>query len=175
MSREDEFGLEITELRLGLPGGGGGERKEKKRVFLDTVGGGDQEVDFSGNGGGGKHRNMEVAVGWPPVCSYRKRSNNIMKMYVKVSMDGAPFLRKIDINGFKGYSDFIMALENLFGLGDESDCEYKPIYEDKNGDWMLVGFVSWEIFTETCKRLRMKRRVLDGGLQTQNLMRKTEN
>ncbi|KAI3775051.1 hypothetical protein L1987_49619 [Smallanthus sonchifolius] len=172
MAREDQFGLEITELRLGLPVGGG-ERKEKKRVFLDILGGG-EEVDCSGNGGG-KHRNMEVVVGWPPVCSYRKRT--IIKMYVKVSMDGAPFLRKIDINGFKGYSDFIMALENenLFGLGDESNCEYIPIYEDKNGDWMLVGFVSWEIFTETCKRLRMKRRVLDGGLQIQNLMRKTEN
>ncbi|KAJ0745136.1 putative transcription factor interactor and regulator AUX-IAA family [Helianthus annuus] len=170
MSTEDQFGLEITELRLGLPGGGGGgERKVKKRVFLDILGGGD-EVDLCGNGGG-KNRNMEVAVGWPPVCSYRKRT--IIKMYVKVSMDGAPFLRKIDINGFKGYSDFVMALEKLFGLGDE--CEYIPIYEDNNGDWMLVGFVPWEMFTETCKRLRMKKKVLDGGLQTKNLMRKNEN
>ncbi|XP_076889452.1 auxin-induced protein 22A-like [Bidens hawaiensis] len=153
------LGLEITELRLGLPGGGG-ERKEKKRVFLDILGG------DSGNGGGsghGKNRNTGVAVGWPPVCSYRKRT--IIKMYVKVSMDGAPFLRKIDLNGYKGYSDFVRALENLFGLGDE--CEYIPIYEDKDGDWMLVGDVPWEMFTETCKRLRMKKRVSDGGFQTQ--------
>lgn len=28
--------------------------------------------------------------------------------------------------------------------GDECDCEYTPIYEDENGDWMLVGFVPWE-------------------------------
>ncbi|KAJ0674112.1 putative transcription factor interactor and regulator AUX-IAA family [Helianthus annuus] len=126
------LGLEMTELRLGLPGGGGGEKKEKKRVLLDILGGDD--------GGGGKNRNTGVAVGWPPVCSYRKRA--IIKMYVKVSMDGAPFLRKIDINGFKGYSDFIRALENLFGLGDE--CEYTPIYEDKDGDWMLVGDVPWD-------------------------------
>ncbi|KAI3814969.1 hypothetical protein L1987_14618 [Smallanthus sonchifolius] len=160
------FGLDITELRLGLPGagaGGGGEKKEKKRVFLDILGGGGEVDHFSGNDGGcGKNRNTKVAVGWPPVCSYRKRS--MIKMYVKVSMDGAPFLRKIDINGFKGYSDFVRALENLFGLGDE--CEYTPIYEDKDGDWMLVGDVPWEMFTETCKRLRMKKRVLDGGHQT---------
>ncbi|XP_076930939.1 auxin-induced protein IAA6-like [Bidens hawaiensis] len=151
------LGLEITELRLGLPGCGD-ERKEKKRVFLDILGG------DSGDGAGGdvKNRNIGVAVGWPPVCSYRKRT--IIKMYVKVSMDGAPFLRKIDVNGYKGYSDFVRALENLFGLGDE--CEYIPIYEDKDGDWMLVGDVPWETFIETCKRLRMKKRVSDGGFQT---------
>ncbi|KAI3712035.1 hypothetical protein L1987_70584 [Smallanthus sonchifolius] len=158
------FGLDITELRLGLPGGGtgGGGGREKKRVFLDILGGGGELDHFSGNDGGGKNRNTKVAVGWPPVCSYRKRS--MIKMYVKVSMDGAPFLRKIDINGFKGYSDFVRALENLFGLGDE--CDYTPIYEDKDGDWMLVGDVPWEMFTETCKRLRMKKTVLDGGHQT---------
>ncbi|XP_076923819.1 auxin-induced protein AUX22-like [Bidens hawaiensis] len=164
-TEDDQYGLEITELRLGWPSGDG-EKKDKKREFRDIVGGG-EEVD-----GGGKNRNMEVVVGWPPVCSYRKKT--IVKMYVKVSMDGAPFLRKIDINGFKGYSDFVIALGNLFGIGDEG--EYIPIYEDKNGDWMLVGFVPWEMFTETCKRLRMKKKVsLDGGLRTKNLMRKTEN
>ncbi|KAI7743198.1 hypothetical protein M8C21_020554 [Ambrosia artemisiifolia] len=157
------LGLDITELRLGLPGVGEAKR-EKKRVFLDILGGGSEAdpSDDTGGGGDGKNRNIGVVVGWPPVCSYRKRA--IIKMYVKVSMDGAPFLRKIDINGFKGYSDFVRALENLFGLGDE--CEYTPIYEDKDGDWMLVGDVPWEMFTETCKRLRMKKRVSDGGLQT---------
>lgn len=108
------LGLDITELRLGLPGGGGGgERNYKKRVFFDILGGG--EVDHFSANSGGKNRNVDVAVGWPPVCSYRKRA--MIKMYVKVSMDGAPFLRKIDINGFKGYSDFVRALEQLFGLG----------------------------------------------------------
>ncbi|KAL8189306.1 hypothetical protein R6Q57_028872 [Mikania cordata] len=168
----------MTELRLGLPGGGGREitRKDKKRVFGDIIGGGGEVV---GGGGGGKHRNMEAAVvGWPPVCSHRskQRSCIMIKMsYVKVSKDGEPFLRKIDISGFKGYSDFLPALENLFALGDECDCEYTPIYENKSGDWMLVGFVPWEIFTETCKRLRMKKRVLDDGQQTKNLMKKTDD
>ncbi|KAL8242673.1 hypothetical protein R6Q59_012975 [Mikania micrantha] len=167
MATTEGFGLDITELRLGLPGGcgGGREKKEKKRVFLDILGGGGEADHFSDDGvrESGKSRNTGGVVGWPPVCSFRKRT--MTKMYVKVSMDGAPYLRKIDVNGFKGYSDFVRALENLFGLGE--DCEYTPIYEDKDGDWMLVGDVPWEMFTETCKRLRMKKRELDdGGLQT---------
>ncbi|KAJ7011713.1 transcription factor interactor and regulator AUX-IAA family [Populus alba x Populus x berolinensis] len=88
-------------------------------------------------------------------------------------MDGAPFLRKVDLGMHKEYSDLVVALEKLFGcfgigkaLKDTDDCEYVPIYEDKDGDWMLVGDVPWEMFIESCKRLRImtevrKPRVLD--------------
>lgn len=59
-------------------------------------------------------------VGWPPVKSYRK--NNIPAkmsesengMFVKVSMDGAPYLRKIDLKFYKNYFDLLKALENMF-------------------------------------------------------------
>lgn len=58
-------------------------------------------------------------VGWPPVRSYRK---NAMKksesdgsgMFVKVSMDGAPYLRKIDLKFYNGYFDLLKALETMF-------------------------------------------------------------
>jgi len=33
--------------------------------------------------------------------------------------------------------------------------EYVPTYEDKDGDWMLVGDVPWRMFVETCQRLRL--------------------
>ncbi|KAM1359786.1 hypothetical protein ACFX11_046746 [Malus domestica] len=33
--------------------------------------------------------------------------------------------------------------------------EYVPTYEDRDGDWMLVGDVPWKMFVETCKRLRL--------------------
>ncbi|KAE8730656.1 Primosome PriB/single-strand DNA-binding, putative isoform 1 [Hibiscus syriacus] len=33
--------------------------------------------------------------------------------------------------------------------------EYAPTYEDKDGDWMLVGDVLWEMFISSCKRLRI--------------------
>lgn len=116
--------LEITELRLGLPGGGGGSslisslmdnnRNEKKRVFSDMV---SDEFTNGTNTGDPKMPTKSQVVGWPPVCSYRKRNSfneKDQKMYVKVSMDGAPFLRKIDLGMHKDYSDLAFALEKLF-------------------------------------------------------------
>lgn len=105
-----ELGLEITELRLGLPGGtstNGMIKNEKKRVFSD-IDSADQKDDPSKN----------QVVGWPPVCSYRRKNSfndKDSKMYVKVSMDGAPFLRKIDLSNQKGYEDLTIAFEMLFG------------------------------------------------------------
>lgn len=61
-------------------------------------------------------------VGWPPVRSCRKNSFLPKKaeaetgMFVKVSMDGAPYLRKIDMKVYKGYSELLNALENMFKL-----------------------------------------------------------
>ncbi|GMI82057.1 indole-3-acetic acid inducible 19, MASSUGU 2 [Hibiscus trionum] len=154
------LGFEITELRLGLPGGGGGtEKNEKKRVFLEISEEGENEKS-NGNG-------KSQVVGWPPVCSYRKKNSlgdkdgsKTSKFYVKVGMDGAPFLRKIDLALHKGYSDLATALEKLFGeaLRDADRCEFVPIYEDKDGDWMLAGDVPWEMFIDSCKRLRIMKR-----------------
>lgn len=33
--------------------------------------------------------------------------------------------------------------------------EYVLTYEDKDGDWMLVGDVPWNMFTDSCRRLRI--------------------
>lgn len=60
-------------------------------------------------------------MGWPPVRSYRKIAFQAKKTepeavgnFVKVSMDGAPYLRKIDLNIYKGYSELLKALEDMF-------------------------------------------------------------
>ncbi|KAJ9692458.1 hypothetical protein PVL29_011495 [Vitis rotundifolia] len=155
------LGLEITELRLGLPGHAHSihpagvnavERNEKKRVFSEMSG------DCSATTCERKAQNKNQVVGWPPVCSYRRKNSfndkdraEATKMYVKVSMDGAPFLRKIDLSSHQGYSNLVTAFEELFGcfgigeaLKDADSSEYIPIYEDKDGDWMLVGDVPWE-------------------------------
>lgn len=61
-------------------------------------------------------------VGWPPVRSYRKNCLPAKKteaetgIYVKVSMDGAPYLRKIDLKVYNGYSELLKALETMFKL-----------------------------------------------------------
>ena len=52
-------------------------------------------------------------VGWPPVRSYRK---NMMKSckYVKVAVDGAPYLRKVDLEIYSSYKQLLAALEEMF-------------------------------------------------------------
>ncbi|AQK84770.1 Auxin-responsive protein IAA17 [Zea mays] len=119
-------------------------------------------------------------VGWPPIRSYRKNTMSTTQLkgskedaeakqdqgflYVKVSMDGAPYLRKIDLKTYKNYKDLSTALEKMFsgfstgkdGLSEyRKDGEYVLTYEDKDGDWMLVGDVPWEMFADSCRRLRI--------------------
>lgn len=134
-------------------------------------------------------------VGWPPIRSFRKNTmaTNLSKsgeavaegnpgssgcLYVKVSMDGAPYLRKIDLKIYHNYAELSKALEKMFscftigqcssnGVGGRealSESNLKDLlhgsecvltYEDKDGDWMLVGDVPWEMFIDSCKRLRI--------------------
>lgn len=66
-------------------------------------------------------------VGWPPVRSFRKNVTAVQKRseaeesekgstaFVKVSMDGAPYLRKVDLNMYKTYQEFSDALGKMFG------------------------------------------------------------
>ncbi|XP_030451683.1 auxin-induced protein AUX28-like [Syzygium oleosum] len=127
-------------------------------------------------------------VGWPPVRSFRKNlvaaqksstedaSSGGAASFVKVSMDGAPYLRKVDLKMYRTYQELSEALCKMFSSFTIGRCEsqgakdltsesklrdllngsdYVPTYEDKDGDWMLVGDVPWEMFVESCKRLRI--------------------
>ncbi|XP_072966979.1 auxin-induced protein 22D-like [Typha angustifolia] len=109
-------------------------------------------------------------VGWPPVRAHRMNSFRARKgevdddgcgIYVKVSMDGAPYLRKVDLKAYNGYKELRGALEDMFkccSLGGEEgydESEYAITYEDKDGDWMLVGDVPWGMFISSCKRMRI--------------------
>ena len=75
-------------------------------------------------------------VGWPPVRSFRKNMLAVQKSssvagddmsengspnsatgngsFVKVSMDGAPYLRKVDLKIYKSYRDLSDALAKMF-------------------------------------------------------------
>ncbi|XVF59155.1 hypothetical protein PTKIN_Ptkin07bG0253200 [Pterospermum kingtungense] len=131
-------------------------------------------------------------VGWPPIRSFRTKTlatsskNNDEvdgkpgpgALFVKVSMDGAPYLRKVDLRTYSTYRELSSALEKMFSCFTLGQCgshgapgkeilsesklkdllhgsEYVLTYEDKDGDWMLVGDVPWEMFIETCKRLKI--------------------
>ncbi|XP_076911652.1 auxin-responsive protein IAA16-like isoform X2 [Bidens hawaiensis] len=146
---------------------------------------------FSKNGNVPSSSKAQV-VGWPPIRSFRKNTmpTNLSKsgdvadlgsegcLYVKVSMDGAPYLRKIDLKIYHNYAELSKALEKMFScftLGQstssgikgregltESNLKDLPhgsecvlTYEDKDGDWMFVGDVPWDMFIDSCKRLRI--------------------
>lgn len=123
-------------------------------------------------------------VGWPPIRSFRKNTlianskatddagSSGNALYVKVSMDGAPYLRKVDLKMYSNYHELSSALEKMFSCFTMGQCgspglsesklmdllngsEYVPTYEDKDGDWMLVGDVPWVMFVDSCKRLRI--------------------
>ncbi|KAK9269312.1 hypothetical protein L1049_001083 [Liquidambar formosana] len=150
------------------------------------------QVSASNGHGIGPASKAQV-VGWPPIRSFRKNTmaNNPQKndadadgklglgcLYVKVSMDGAPYLRKVDLNTYSSYMELSSALEKMFSCFTIGQCgshgvpscnglsesrlmdllhgsEYVLTYEDKDGDWMLVGDVPWKMFTDSCRRLRI--------------------
>ncbi|AAF30332.1 Auxin-responsive protein IAA6 [Arabidopsis thaliana] len=176
---KEGLALEITELRLGLPGDNYseisvcGSSKKKKRVLSDMMTSSALDTENENSVVSSvEDESLPVvksqAVGWPPVCSYRRKKNNEEASkaigYVKVSMDGVPYMRKIDLGSSNSYINLVTVLENLFGcLGigvakEGKKCEYIIIYEDKDRDWMLVGDVPWQMFKESCKRLRIVKR-----------------
>ncbi|CAN7046808.1 unnamed protein product [Brassica oleracea var. botrytis] len=153
----NELNLKDTELRLGLPGTGQVKEEQEGSCVRSN-----KRQHQSDNEEESTPPTKTQIVGWPPVRSYRKNNNSVVS-YVKVSMDGAPYLRKIDLKTYKNYSELLKELENMFKftIGEYSEREgYRgsgvvPTYEDKDGDWMLVGDVPWDMFSSSCKRLRI--------------------
>ncbi|GMH03718.1 hypothetical protein Nepgr_005557 [Nepenthes gracilis] len=106
-----------------------------------------------------------------PVESSRK------SLFVKINMDGVPIGRKVDLNAYDSYENLSSAVDELFrgllaaqrdfsasgnieeekaitGLMDGSG-EYTLVYEDREGDRMLVGDIPWHAFVSSVKRLRV--------------------
>ncbi|TVU33169.1 hypothetical protein EJB05_24955 [Eragrostis curvula] len=100
--------------------------------------------------------------------------------FVKINMDGIPIGRKIDLNALDSYEKLSLAVDKLFrgllaaqqdpldartkecpqeevaisGLLDGTG-EYTLVYEDYEGDRVLVGDVPWGMFVSSAKRLRV--------------------
>ncbi|KAH7565328.1 hypothetical protein ACOSP7_020349 [Xanthoceras sorbifolium] len=110
-----------------------------------------------------------------PVEPSRKKN-----LFVKINMDGVPIGRKVDLSAYDSYEKLSTAVDELFrgllaaqrdssaggivnkqeeekaitGVLDGSG-EYTLVYEDNEGDRMLVGDVPWHMFVSTVKRLRV--------------------
>ncbi|XP_018469658.1 auxin-responsive protein IAA11 [Raphanus sativus] len=154
-------------------------------------------------------------VGWPPIRTYRMNSlvnqaktlaveedpqgvvnRNISdatkvrsSMFVKVTMDGIPIGRKIDLNAHNCYESLSSTLEDMFlkprtiSSTQETDGHLETrlkilpdgssglvlTYEDKEGDWMLVGDVPWRMFIGSVKRLRIMKTSEATGAAKMNL------
>ncbi|KAK6268113.1 hypothetical protein QUC31_012273 [Theobroma cacao] len=101
-------------------------------------------------------------------------------LFVKINMDGVPIGRKVDLRAYDSYEKLSTAVDELFrGLlaAQRDSCaggivskqeeekvitgvldgsgEYTLVYEDNEGDRMLVGDVPWHMFVSTVKRLRV--------------------
>ncbi|WVZ77215.1 hypothetical protein U9M48_025106 [Paspalum notatum var. saurae] len=100
--------------------------------------------------------------------------------FVKINMDGIPIGRKIDLNALDSYDKLSLTVDKLFrGLlaaqqepivAGTNECpreeveisglldgtgEYTLVYEDYEGDRVLVGDVPWGMFVSSVKRLRV--------------------
>ncbi|KAL2463511.1 Auxin-responsive protein IAA13 [Forsythia ovata] len=102
--------------------------------------------------------------------------------FVKVNMDGLPIGRKVDLKAHPSYETLAQTLEEMFfkhpsvtirGGKEQSTQPFKLLdgssefvltYEDKEGDWMLVGDVPWGMFLSTVKRLRIMKTSEANGL-----------
>ncbi|XP_062191184.1 auxin-responsive protein IAA25-like [Phragmites australis] len=101
-------------------------------------------------------------------------------MFVKVNLEGCAVGRKVDLQAHRGYGSLSRALQSMFhgflsdfhwritAKNDDDDDRqqqqqqpetrkgpkaYILLYEDNEGDRMLVGDVPWELFIASVKRL----------------------
>ncbi|KAK1367816.1 Auxin-responsive protein [Heracleum sosnowskyi] len=110
-------------------------------------------------------------------------------LFVKIKMDGVPIGRKVDLKSFTDYDNLSSAVDELFrGLlaaqGEISNSEkekmektktitglldgkgdYTLVYEDSEGDRMLVGDVPWHMFISSAKRLRVLKEISSSYLK----------
>ncbi|CAH8363178.1 unnamed protein product [Eruca vesicaria subsp. sativa] len=109
-------------------------------------------------------------VGWPPVRSFRRNltaqpkdemkkrvSDKERELYVKINMEGVPIGRKVNLSALNNYQQLSHAVDQLFSKKDSVDVnrQYTLVYEDTEGDKVLVGDVPWEMFVSTVKRLHV--------------------
>ncbi|XP_020208824.1 auxin-responsive protein IAA11 [Cajanus cajan] len=111
-------------------------------------------------------------------------------LFVKVNMDGIPIGRKVDLSAHSSYETLAQTLEDMFNesttvitckgsngedhgiiIGGErhsklldGSSKFVLTYEDKEGDWMLVGDVPWGMFISSVRRLRIMRTSEANGL-----------
>ncbi|CAH2057689.1 unnamed protein product [Thlaspi arvense] len=143
-----------TDLRLGLSFG--------TSLSTQYFNGG---YEYSFNAAPAPAEEAEYAVAVADEEEEVNECNSVGSFYVKVNMEGVPIGRKIDLMSLSGYHDLIRTLDFMFDASilwaeEEEMCSEKShvlTYADKEGDWMMVGDVPWEMFLSTVTRLKISR------------------
>ncbi|CAA2959206.1 auxin-responsive IAA26-like [Olea europaea subsp. europaea] len=114
------------------------------------------------------------------ISSEKATQNSPKSLLVKINMDGVPIGRKVDLKEHDSYEKLSSAVDELFrgllaaqsnfstgGIKNEEDGgkaitglldgsgEYTLVYEDNEGDRLLIGDVPWHMFVSSVKRLRV--------------------
>lgn len=119
-------------------------------------------------------RGTRTTQDWPPIkpflrsaltASARRRRRTL---FVKVYMEGVAIGRKLDLLLLDGYDSLLAKLRHMFkaSITFADAMEYHQrvphekaahvlTYEDRDGDWMMVGDVPWELFLGSVKKLRI--------------------
>ncbi|WCJ38221.1 Auxin-responsive protein IAA12 [Euphorbia peplus] len=128
----------------------------------------------------GKNKSHNTAVEIASNGSNIKNGNpkGRTSLFVKVNMDGIAIGRKVDLSSHGSYEKLAHTLEDMFlrptptisairssAPAEVTRCpklldgssDFVLTYEDKDGDWMLVGDVPWGMFLGSVKRLRIMR------------------
>ncbi|XP_060180670.1 auxin-responsive protein IAA13-like [Lycium barbarum] len=140
-----------------------------------------------------KSKNTITDAGSSKINSFAKEKGLVKtSLFVKVNMDGVTIGRKVDLNAHSSYVNLARTLDDMFLRSSTTVCarssnaqelgvmaetasssrlidgssEFVLTYEDKDGDWMLVGDVPWEMFISSVKRLRIMRTSDANGLGT---------
>ncbi|XP_075480359.1 auxin-responsive protein IAA26-like isoform X2 [Primulina tabacum] len=139
------------------------------------------------SGSSSKPGSESPTAGLTKLSDHKQMKNCPKSPLVKINMDGVPIGRKVDLKAYDSYEKLAIAVDELFrgllavqrgnfaggiknkenegkgaigGLLDGSG-EYTLVYEDNEGDRMLVGDVPWHMFVSTVKRLRVLKKVLN--------------
>ncbi|KAL8143001.1 hypothetical protein V2J09_016033 [Rumex salicifolius] len=146
---------------------------------------GEINSDMSKNEGKGLISNVEESNKANPKDKGHLRGS----LFVKVNMDGIGIGRKVDLSRHSTYESLAQILEDMFTIPSKSDTsasirgecgvmskakrasklldglsDFVLTYEDKDGDWMLVGDVPWGLFISSVKRLRIMKKSEANGL-----------
>ncbi|KAF9669183.1 hypothetical protein SADUNF_Sadunf14G0081400 [Salix dunnii] len=97
---------------------------------------------------------QQQLLDWPPIKPFLRKALaseenecSSATFFVKVYMEGIPIGRKLNL---------------LAHDGPEMDIEHSGqchvlTYEDREGDWLIVGDVPWEMFLPSVRRLKITR------------------